>query len=401
MRVDPDDEIDEIDEANNFAFQDTFVTVGNSDSGAFNQLTIEKVQNDPAGNDPVATNGILIYDLNVSNLGTDPVSAIVVKDTLPSGTRFISARDTDAGTSLSDAFFCSHNGAATGGVVTCVGGDLSGSVNKIPDGGGVVPITRTIRVKVYAPNIAGTIINIAGVDPDNVVTEGNEFDNDAAKETIVRPCTNLADCEATNAFHELKLTKTQTNPAANPVARNGIVSYELKVENWGTDAVSGVVVTDRLPAGFRFINATDSGGLSDPDAFTCSGPDASGVVTCSGGALDGVARRRSPTSARSGSMSSPRTSRAATRTTRSLTRATRSPRATSSTTSPRSRRSSPTAATGRTSTSRIDKTQVLVLDQDANGPGRHRPGGARRRDHLRPQGHEPRRGRRRLQRPGA
>ena len=120
------------------------------------------------------------------------------------------------------------------------------------------------------------------------MTEGNEFDNDAAHETVVRPCTNLADCEATNAFHELKLTKTQTNPAANPVARNGIVSYELKVENWGTDAVSGVVVTDRLPAGFRFINATDSGGLSDPDAFTCSGPDASGVVTCSGGALDGV-----------------------------------------------------------------------------------------------------------------
>ena len=52
--------------------------------------------------------------------------------------------------------------------------------------------------------------------------------------------------------------KTQANPAANPVARNGIVSYDLKVENWGTDAVSGVVVTDRLPAGFRFIDATDS-----------------------------------------------------------------------------------------------------------------------------------------------
>jgi uncharacterized repeat protein (TIGR01451 family) len=286
VRVDPDDEIDEIDEANNFAFQDTFVTVGNSDSGAFNQLTVQKLQDSPAGD--VATNGILVYDLKVSNLGTDPVSAILVKDTLPSGTRFISARDTDVVTSLSDAFFCSHDGSATGGVITCVGGDLSGSVNKIPDGVGVVPITRTIRVRVYAPNTPATIVNVVGVDPDNQVVEGNEFDNDAALETVVRKCTSLADCTATNAFYELKLTKTQTNPAANPVARNGIVSYELKVENWGTDAVSGVVVTDRLPAGFRFINATDSGGLSDPDAFTCSGPDASGVVTCSGGALDGV-----------------------------------------------------------------------------------------------------------------
>ena len=286
VRVDPDDEIDEIDEANNFAFQDTFVTVGNSDSGAFNQLTIEKLQNSPAVD--VATNGILVYDLKVSNLGTDPVSAIIVKDTLPSGTRFISARDTDVGTSLSDAFFCSHDGSATGGVITCFGGDLSGSINEIPDGGGTVPTVRTIRVKVYAPNTPATIVNVVGVDPDNQVVEGNEFDNDAALETVVRKCTSLADCEATNAFYELTLTKTQTNPV-NSVARNGIVSYELKVENWGTDAVSGVVVTDRLPAGFRFINATDSGGLSDPDAFTCSGPDASGVLTCSGGALDGVA----------------------------------------------------------------------------------------------------------------
>ena len=36
-------------------------------------------------------------------------------------------------------------------------------------------------MKVYAPNIPGTIINIAGVDPDNGRTEGNEFDNDAAQ----------------------------------------------------------------------------------------------------------------------------------------------------------------------------------------------------------------------------
>ncbi len=289
VRVDPDNEIDEIDEENNFAFQDTLVTVGNSDAGAFNQLTVEKIQHDPAGDDPVATNGILVYDLNVANLGTDPVSAIIVKDTLPSGTRFIAARDTDAGTSLSDAFFCSHDGSATGGVITCFGGDLSGSLNKIPDGGGVVPISRTIRVTVYAPNIPGTIVNIVGVDPDNVVPEGNEFDNDAAKETTVRSCTSVADCEATNAFYELKLTKTQENPAANPVARNGIITYHLTVENWGSNPVSGVVVTDRLPAGFRFIDATDTAGAADPDAFTCAGPDASGVVTCSGGAISGVA----------------------------------------------------------------------------------------------------------------
>ncbi len=292
VRVDPDNEIDEIDEENNFAFQDTFVSVGNSDAGAFNQLTVDKVQHDPAGNDPVATNGILVYDLNVANLGTDPVSAVVVKDTLPTGTRFISARDaTDDGgppTSQSDAFFCSHDGSATGGVVTCVSGDFSGSINTIPDGiAGNVPTNRVIQISMYAPNIPGNIINLAAVDPDNVVPEGNEFDNDDFEDTTVRSCTSVADCEATNAFYELKLTKSQENPD-NPVARNGIVTYHLKVENWGSAPVSGVVVTDRLPAGFRFIDATDTAGAADPDAFTCTGPDASGVVTCSGGSLTGV-----------------------------------------------------------------------------------------------------------------
>jgi uncharacterized repeat protein (TIGR01451 family) len=291
-RVDPLNEIAEVNELNNTDTETTTVGVGDADKGAYHQLTVEKIQfspndDDVLTDDAVATNGILIYDLLVSNLGTDPVSAIIVKDTLPSGARFISAQDTDVGTSLSDAFFCAHDGSATGGVVTCFGGDLSGSINSIPDGLGSVPTFRTIRITVYAPNIPSIAVNIAGVDPDNQIAEGNEFDNDAAIATTVRPCTSLADCTATNAFYELKLTKEQTNPAANPVARNGIVTYLLTVENWGSDPVSGVVVTDRLPAGFTFISAADTGGLLDPDAFTCTGPDASGVVTCSGGSLDG------------------------------------------------------------------------------------------------------------------
>lgn len=284
-RVDPLNEIAEVNELNNLDAETTTVTVGNADKGAYHQLTVEKTQSSPAAS--VATNGILVYDLKVSNLGTDPVSAIVVKDTLPSGTRFISAKDTDVGTSLSDAFFCSQDGSATGGVITCVGGDLSGSINAIPDGPGTVPTYRTIQIRVFAPNTPGTYVNLATVDPDNTVAEGNEFDNDGFAETVVAPCTGVANCQASNAFYELTVVKTQTNPV-NPVARNGIVTYQLRVENLGSDPVSGAVVTDRLPAGFRFISAADTAGLSDPGAFTCTGPDASGVVTCSGGALDGV-----------------------------------------------------------------------------------------------------------------
>ncbi len=227
----------------------------------------------------VATNGVLTYNLRVSNLGTDPVSNVVVQDTLPAGSRYISAKDTATG---SAAFFCSHDGSSTGGVVTCVGGDLDGSINTIPVGG-----FRDIRVRVFAPNAPGTITNQAAVDPGNAVPEGNEFDNDAQVDTTVAACVDLASCTDTNAFYELTIDKTQESPA-NPVARNGIVTYQLKVSNLGSDPVFGVTASDRLPEGFRFIDAQDIAGPPDPNAFTCGGPDASRVLTCTGGSLSGT-----------------------------------------------------------------------------------------------------------------
>jgi uncharacterized repeat protein (TIGR01451 family) len=290
VRVDPDNTIPEANELNNLYTDDTQVATGNGtppdDKGAFNQLTIAKTQVSPSGGGTVATNGKVTYDLEVSNLGTDPVSNVVVKDTLPAGSRFISASDLD--TTHAARFFCSHDGSPTGGVVTCTGGDFSGAINTIPDnpGPGNVPITRHIRITVFAPNTPGTYTNHATVDPDNVVPEGNEFDNDSSVNTTVAPCVGLSDCTNENAFNELTITKTQVSPA-NPVARNGIVTYNLKVENLGSDPAQGVVATDRLPAGFRFINAKDSS-PADPTAFTCGGPDDSGVLTCSGGSLSGT-----------------------------------------------------------------------------------------------------------------
>ena len=282
VRVDPDNTIPEINELNNTAVDDTKVIVGNDNVGAFNQLTITKAQTSPTGNGPVATNGKLTYELTVSNLGTDPVSNVVVKDFLPTGARFISAADSTGSGPASAAFFCIHDGSATGGVVTCTGGDFDGSLNTIPVGN----ITRKITVTVFAPATPGTYVNHATVDPDNVVPEGNEFDNDAQAPTTVGPCVGATQCKDQNAFYELTIEKSQVSPN-NSVARNGIITYNLKVSNLGTDPVHSIVATDRLPAGFRFIDAKDTAGTSDPNAFTCAGPDGSGVVTCSGGTLDG------------------------------------------------------------------------------------------------------------------
>jgi uncharacterized repeat protein (TIGR01451 family) len=305
VRVDPDNAIAEINELNNSAFQNTFVGVGGGGEGAFHQLTIDKIQCDPApapapcDNPPipnfvadpsfsVAQNGTVWYDLKVSNLGTDPVSAIVVKDFLPSGSRFIEASDTDVGPTLSDAFFCFHDGSAFGGVVTCLGGDLSGSVNKIPDPvlPAVVPTERHIRIKIFAPGTPGTYPNIVVVDPDNTVPEGNEFDNDDAVLTTVTVGGN-------NMFNDLTITKCdQPSPPdddpgctldRDPVAPSGEMRYILTVSNLGSDPAFDVKVTDNLPVGTIFVSAEDL--APGVGAFDCV--HAAGVITCTGGTIDG------------------------------------------------------------------------------------------------------------------
>ena len=274
VRVDPLGEIAEINETNNFDFEDTVVQTGNSGTGAFNQLTITKTQTSPAN--PVARNAIVTYDLLVENKGTDPAYGITVRDFLPGGSTYIEAKDTVSGP---DAFNC----IAVALVVTCNGGTLSGTVLAVPG----VPTTRNITVRMFAPNIPGTYINQAIVDPDNTIPEGNEFDNISNVTTTV-----------TNAGHgpfiDLSITKTAlctycvnppTTPTTSIVEINHELQYQLIVTNGGSDPAFDVVVSDVLPAGVTFLNASDtsvSNGM-----FTCA--YASGVVTCSGGTLDAPA----------------------------------------------------------------------------------------------------------------
>jgi uncharacterized repeat protein (TIGR01451 family) len=290
VRVDPDNEIAEFNELNNLATDDTVVTTGDDDIGSFNQLTIDKTQTSPAANGAVATNGILIYNIHVTNEGTDPVSSVVVQDLLPTGSRFISATDVTGGPS-SAKFFCTHDGSATGGVITCVGGDFSGSLNVIQPG--PVPTARDISVKVFAPNTPQTAVNTATVDPNNIVPEGNEFDNDDDQTTLVAPC-DAATCGPSNAVYELTIEKTQNRAT---IARNGLETYTLTVSNLGTDSISGVTVKDFLPAGTTFMDARDTSAPSDPSRFSCSydGAPTGGTVTCVGGVLDGTANTLGPT----------------------------------------------------------------------------------------------------------
>lgn len=269
VRVDPDNEIDEAIETNNLAVQDTAVTNGGAPKSAYNELTILKTQLSPVPPTAVATNGTLTYNLLIGNDATDPAQNIVVKDTLPTGSRFIEAADLTGG---SNAFTCSY----AVGVVTCTGASLSGTVNAIAG----VPTSRNISIKVFAPNTPATYTNQAEVDPGNAIAEGDEFNNISAVTTKV-------EVGGANMFNELTIKKTQAT--ANPVATSSSVIYNVEVANTGSDPAFDVKVVDTLPSGFTYVEARDLAAPGDPQAFNCA--HAATVITCTGATIGAGATR--------------------------------------------------------------------------------------------------------------
>lgn len=249
VRVDPNNEIPEINEANNFEFEDTAVQRGGVGTGAFNELTIDKTQVSP--NDPVARNALTTFNLAIGNDGSDPVVNVHVRDFLPAGSRYVQA--TGGGN-----FHCTE----ANNIVDCTGGNIAA--------GGTVNIT----VKIFAPDTPGTYINQAIADPNDTIPEGNEFNNQDSEEITVEN-------DGNGAFNDLSITKLDT---PDPVTPKGQITYTLTVMNDGTDPALNVKVRDVLPEGVTFVSADDAApGL--PGAFTCG--ESALTVTCVGATVGG------------------------------------------------------------------------------------------------------------------
>jgi len=260
VRVDPLNQIPEANENNNVSTQDTKVQRGGATNDAFNDLTIFKKQVSPDPNN-TARNAVVTYQIQVGNDGTDPVTAVKVRDTLPAGSRYIQATGTNS-------FLCTQQVI---GFVDCVGGQIADHTPADP----ATVNTAIITIKVFAPDTPGTYTNQVEADPDHTIAEGNEFNNNASAQTIVKNA-------GAGAFYELSLTKTQTSPLPKAnTARNAVVTYSLVVKNTGTDTVNGVVVRDKLPAGSRYIQATGD------HQFLCTEVQ-TGVVDCVNGTVDGT-----------------------------------------------------------------------------------------------------------------
>lgn len=261
--VDPGSAIPEANEDNNASDAPLMVDVPPAGQNAYNDLIISDEQAIPASG-AVAPSGTLIHRLTIGNVGSDPATNVVVRDYLPAGTTFRSAKYNATLSTSSTPFTCSQ----TASVVECANGSVK-------SGGAAV-----IDVTLFAPAQPGTINNQAAVDPADQIPEADESNN-----TAISADTSVA-LGGASTFIDLSVSKLDAAPS--PVGTDTPVTYTLTVANAGSDQAFNTKVTDTLPQGSAFVSADDTA-PNTSGAFTCS--QSSGVVTCSGGSVAGGGSR--------------------------------------------------------------------------------------------------------------
>lgn len=159
---------------------------------------------------------LLTYTLTITNVGNQAATGVLIMDTLPANTSFVSA--SDSGSHLA--------GVVTWPTFTLAGGNASVSrtvtvqVNN-PIGAGVTAITNTAVVTDDGTN---------GADP----TPGNNSTNDV---------------DTVDAAPDLVIVKDDGGVTTAP---GGVVTYTLVYSNVGNQDATGVVITDVVPANTSF-----------------------------------------------------------------------------------------------------------------------------------------------------
>jgi len=181
--------------------------------------------------DPVAAGGNITYTITGANTGTGSATGVVVTDTVPANTTFVSAT---AGGTLSGSVVTWNVGTLAAGA--------SGSLQMV--------------VRVASPLANGTTITNGACTIDSTQTS---------------LLTAAATTTAVTSSPTLTLTATD---APDPVSAGANITYTLPYGNTGNMNASSVVITDSVPANTTFVSATGGG--------TQSG----GVVTWNIGALN-------------------------------------------------------------------------------------------------------------------
>jgi uncharacterized repeat protein (TIGR01451 family) len=187
--------------------------------------------------DPVDAGELLTYSITYSVSGREPAPDVVLQDTIPAHTTFVSA---------------TSGGAESGGVVTWNLGTLN------PGASDTVQVT----VRVDTPLVNGTTLRNA-----IVISDSSGLTVSDIEDTTVR------------SSYTLNITKTD---APDPVIAGELLTFTLDYSVAGNAPATEVVIEDAVPADTTFVSASgggiESGGTVTWNLGTLL-PPASGSVT--------------------------------------------------------------------------------------------------------------------------
>jgi uncharacterized repeat protein (TIGR01451 family) len=196
---------------------------------------------------PVIAGNNITYTVTVTNNGPGTSANVVLSETQPTNTTFVSIAYASGTTGWS-----------------CSGTAYSCSIASLPVGSST---TFTVVAKVGSAVASGTVItDTASVSATTI--DPNPSNNYATVTTVV----------ATAGQADLGITKTGT---PNPVLAGNNITYTIVVTNNGPATSSNVTMTDTLPANTTVVSITPP---STPTGWTC--PAASGgTQTCTNSSL--------------------------------------------------------------------------------------------------------------------
>ncbi|MCC6856557.1 MAG: DUF11 domain-containing protein [Microbacteriaceae bacterium] len=170
------------------------------------------------------------YTITVSNTGDQAATGVTVTDTLPDALSAVSCPATptpctiDAGAGTVTWNVGDLNGGAPGALGSSVTLTLTVLVDDLPSG--VDDFTNSVRAVDDGTNTGGVPVEDTDTDTDTV-----------------------------NAEPDLQVTKTDNETTVQP---GDTLTYDIVITNVGTQAATGVSVTDTLPAGVTFVSCSAS-----------------------------------------------------------------------------------------------------------------------------------------------
>ena len=155
------------------------------------------------------------FTLTAHNNGPDNATGVTVADKLPAGLKFVSA---------------SGNGTYDSATGVWTVGNLANGADAI------------LKIVAQVTISNGKVTNIAVINETNY--DQNNTNNQNNSTVVVGPASDLS------------ITKTASSSKINYL---GQVTFTLTARNNGPNTATGVVVTDKLPAGLKFVSASGNG----------------------------------------------------------------------------------------------------------------------------------------------